>query len=76
MPEHQLFWNLFDARRKIAAWQTTYNCERPHSAVAYRTPEEFAQQWKGLRFAPALTRLPSANKTLFRKAKQKRNSEL
>jgi len=39
------FWNLFDARRKIAAWQLDYNTERPHSSLAYRTPEEFAQQW-------------------------------
>jgi putative transposase len=26
------FWNLFDARRKIAAWQHAYNSIRPHSA--------------------------------------------
>src|SRR5882724_10777938 len=24
------FWNLWDARRKIAAWRTEYNTERPH----------------------------------------------
>ena len=40
------FWNLFDARRKISAWQTDYNQARPHSALAYRTPEQFAQQWR------------------------------
>jgi len=40
------FWNLFDARRKISAWQREYNCERPHSALRYLTPEEFAQQWQ------------------------------
>ncbi len=32
------FWNLFDARRKIAAWRIEYNCERPHSALGYLTP--------------------------------------
>ena len=37
------FWNLFDARRKIAAWRTEYNSERPHSALRYLTPEEFAR---------------------------------
>lgn len=38
------FWNLFDARRKIAAWRAEYNCERPHSALGYLTPEEFARK--------------------------------
>ena len=39
------FWNLFDARRKISAWQQDYNSQRPHSSLGYRTPEEFIQQW-------------------------------
>lgn len=79
------FWNIFDARRKIAAWQREYNDKRPHSALGYRTPDEFARQWRaaspssssnraegqpgqgdpdGLRFAPALTRLPLCPKPL------------
>ena len=37
------FTNLFDARRKIAAWRKEYNEERPHSSLAYRTPNEFAE---------------------------------
>ena len=36
------FQNLFDARRKIAAWKTEYNEERPHSSLGYKTPSEFA----------------------------------
>jgi putative transposase len=36
------FRNLFDARRKIAAWRSDYNQLRPHSSLAYRTPSEFA----------------------------------
>jgi len=36
------FQNLFDARRKIAAWQKEFNEERPHSSLGYRTPKEFA----------------------------------
>ena len=40
------FWNLFDAKRKISAWKTEYNSRRPHSSLAYRTPDEFARQWK------------------------------
>jgi putative transposase len=39
------FWNLFDASREITAWQNAYNSTRPHSALAYRTPDEFAQRW-------------------------------
>lgn len=39
------FWNLWDARRKIANWRTDYNQQRPHSSLEYRTPEEFARSW-------------------------------
>jgi putative transposase len=38
------FQNLFDARRKIAAWRKEYNEERPHSSLGYQTPKEFAEQ--------------------------------
>ncbi len=38
------FENLFDARRKIAAWRVEYNEQRPHSSLGYRTPKEFAQE--------------------------------
>jgi putative transposase len=41
------FQNLFDARRKIAAWQKEYNEERPHSSLGYRTPKEFAALSRG-----------------------------
>jgi putative transposase len=37
------FQNLFDARRKIAAWRQEYNEERPHSSLGYKTPKEFAE---------------------------------
>src|SRR5690242_9195122 len=37
------FQNLFDARRKIAAWKIEYNEERPHSSLGYKTPKEFAE---------------------------------
>ena len=39
------FWNLFDARRKISAWQLDYNSHRPHSSLGYRTPAEFHHTW-------------------------------
>jgi putative transposase len=41
------FANLFEARRKIAAWREEYNQERPHSSLGYRTPAEFAAAAKG-----------------------------
>jgi putative transposase len=41
------FQNLFDARRKIAAWREEYNCERPHSSLGYLTPMEFAERSSG-----------------------------
>jgi putative transposase len=36
------FTDLADAREKIAQWKQDYNQVRPHSALGYRTPEEFA----------------------------------
>ena len=36
------FQNLFDAKRKIAAWRKEYNEERPHSSLGYLTPNEYA----------------------------------
>ena len=38
------FLSLADARRIIDAWRQDYNTVRPHSAVGYRTPEEFEQR--------------------------------
>lgn len=39
------FWNLWDARRKIAAWREEYNQRRPHSTLGYKTPEGFRRNW-------------------------------
>ncbi len=36
------FCSLAEARAIIAAWRQDYNQCRPHSALGYRTPEEFA----------------------------------
>jgi integrase-like protein len=36
------FRNLADARNKIENWRRDYNSERPHSSLAYRTPDEYA----------------------------------
>jgi len=50
------FWNLFDARnarKKISAWKTEYNSRRPHSSLAYRTPDEFMRQWQAASLSEA-----------------------
>lgn len=36
------FTTLGDARQKIEEWRQDYNHQRPHSALGYRTPNEFA----------------------------------
>ncbi len=38
----EVFFSLADARRKLALWLHDYNYHRPHSALADRTPAEFA----------------------------------
>lgn len=38
------FWSLEDARRKIEVWREYYNEARPHSALQWMTPAEFARQ--------------------------------
>lgn len=38
------FANLFAARDAAERWRVEYNEIRPHSALAYRTPREFAEQ--------------------------------
>lgn len=38
-----MFRNLAHARIVIAAWAADYNTERPHSALDYLTPAEYAR---------------------------------
>src|SRR5579864_9121436 len=52
------FQNLFDARRKIAAWRKEYNEERPHSSLGYRTPKEFAAAQAAAEVGSALLAAP------------------
>ena len=47
------FWNLFDARCKIAVWKVEYNTRRPHSSLGYRTPDEYARQWQAASLSEA-----------------------
>jgi putative transposase len=43
----EVFFTLADARRKLVLWQHDYNHHRPHSALADRTPAEFAAVCSG-----------------------------
>jgi putative transposase len=40
------FRTLAEARAAVAAWRADYNQGRPHSALEYRTPAEFAAAWR------------------------------
>lgn len=53
------FTDLADARERIEAWRVDYNTQRPHSALGYQTPVEFAQRAAALRSptAPCAPRL-------------------
>jgi putative transposase len=37
-----LFFDLDDARSKVAVWVIDYNGERPHSSLKYQTPAAYA----------------------------------
>jgi transposase InsO family protein len=37
-----LFFDLDDARSKVAVWVIDYNAERPHSSLKYQTPAAYA----------------------------------
>jgi hypothetical protein len=43
----EIFFTLADARRKLHLWRRDYNHHRPHSALADRTPAEFAARCCG-----------------------------
>jgi hypothetical protein len=42
----ELLFSLADAQNKLARWRKDFNGARPHSALADRTPDEFAALWK------------------------------
>ncbi len=42
------FLGLADARHTVEAWRRDYNRARPHSALGYRSPEEFRLAFEGV----------------------------
>jgi putative transposase len=52
------FENLWEARRKITAWQKEYNEEWPHSSLGYQAPAAFARQLSLASSGPALRAAP------------------
>lgn len=40
------FTTIFEARRRADEWRTDHNEIRPHSALGYQTPKEFAEAFK------------------------------
>jgi putative transposase len=60
----ETFLNLADVRDKLERWRQDYNQVRPHSALADRSPEEFAREWQqssaaSLRTARPANQMPS-----------------
>jgi putative transposase len=55
------FRTLNEVRRTLVSWQREYNCERPHSALAYRTPEEFRQTTMGYANVESKNRFPHSH---------------
>ena len=43
-----LFYDLGHVRRALARWVASYNQTRPHSALCYLTPVDFARTFAGM----------------------------
>ena len=52
-------FDLVDVREKLEHWRQDYNQVRPHSALADRTPEEFARDWQQSSAASLRTAWPA-----------------
>ena len=57
------FLGLADARRIIEAWRQDYNHQRPHSALGYRTPEEFRAEFGATTTTTTTTRTQIHDRT-------------
>ena len=43
----EIFGNVPEAQVLVEQYRVAYNVERPHSALDYQTPAEFASNWQG-----------------------------
>lgn len=39
----EIFYSLKEAEVFLESWRREYNSERPHSSLAYQTPDEYAE---------------------------------
>jgi len=63
-PNVEWFVSLADARQKLARFREHYNHERPHSALADRTPAGFAELYRNVT-VKASTSMGRALQSLF-----------
>lgn len=59
-----MFGNLALARVVITAWATDYNTERPHSALGYKTPADYARTLANAIARPAARDESSARRAI------------
>ncbi len=52
------FMTLAEAKAKIERWREEYNADRPHSSLAYQTPEAFAKACSELTSRMGVTPIP------------------
>jgi hypothetical protein len=55
------FRTLNDVRVTLAGWRLEYNCERPHSSLGYRTPDEFRRATAGYANVESKQRFPHSH---------------
>ena len=55
------FRTLNDVRTTLANWRREYNCERPHSSLGYRTPDEFRRATTGYANVESKQRFPHSH---------------
>jgi putative transposase len=65
----ELFASLHEARVILGSWQREYNDERPHSALGYQTPSEFAGRTP--RVPPVGLRPPCVTRGVFDRERTK-----
>ncbi|WP_425556391.1 integrase core domain-containing protein [Deinococcus aetherius] len=54
----EVFHSARHARVLLDGWRTFYNSARPHSSLAYLTPDEFAGRWAPPTALPAVVHSP------------------